>query len=462
MEADSTLTGALEKSSDPALPPEAESHSASDETFFNADFEKLAARARAADVVFREVEWGEKPKFWYTAAELDFPRGASVRTVRFQSEEVPRVLDLDFEKYRFVPRYAGLVHTTTGLVECALTWSQSLMNRGSVTSIWQVPGVDVDETSPLKTGEKVASYEIPSGWRLSVAGSDVRMEVSPASEPFGLLFGRFGMGSGVTFKIQHDHGPSGPRAGDLLGTFGEDWMLDLELKYHLGTTLAREGERRPSSNSATSVSTTPPDFPKLQYQADAGAFYWYGVSAGEFPLLQYLAFYQVLEYFFSSFTRSATLSRMRSQLKDPAFELTSDQAMGMLIETTRTVHAGLKHESDQLRQTLFECIEPDALRLFIRSDPALVEHFLGAKQKVKGTRTLRLDSDDDDIRNQVSERIYKVRNRIVHTKSGADEFGLELLLPISDEMAFLAPEVKLVRWLAQRALIHGARIRPQP
>jgi hypothetical protein len=123
------------------------------------------------------------------------------------------------------------------------------------------------------------------------------------------------------------------------------------------------------------------------------------------------------------------------------------------------VHAGLKRESDQLQHTLNESVEPEALRNFLRSDQSLIDHFMGAKQKIKGTRPLRLEVDGEDIRAQVADRVYKVRNRIVHTKSGAEEFGLELLLPASGETKYLGPEVELVRWLAQRAMIHGSRLR---
>jgi hypothetical protein len=424
--------------------------------FHSASFEELAKRALAAGFGFREVDWGRGSKYKYTSAEMDFPRADGVGTVRLMEHDVPKLLKLDFESWRFSGVYQALVDTTTGRIECGLTISVS--PSAGTDSVWELPGVEVAADSPLRTEEALEDYAVPAGWKMSVSNSSVSMELSPKSDHFELLYGRYGS-SGVTLKILHNDGADGPRVDELLGTFAEDFLLDLEMKFNLGTTLARQTERRKRPENTRSRNTALPEFPRLQYQQDAAAFYWYGLSASEFPLLQYLAFYQVLEYFFSSFTRSATLGRLRSQLKDPGFDLNDDQTLGVLIDSTKTVHAGLKRESDQLQHTLNESVEPEALRNFLRSDQSLIDHFMGAKQKIKGTRPLRLEVDGEDIRAQVADRVYKVRNRIVHTKSGAEEFGLELLLPASGETKYLGPEVELVRWLAQRAMIHGSRLR---
>lgn len=427
--------------------------------YFNEDFERLAVRAAAANIVYREVEWGEKPKFWYTSAELDFPRGRGVRTIRLLSHDVPRALGFEFEEYSFSTRYDAIFNQTTGLIEAALTWSPATSPRSSSDqrAAWNLPGVELEEHSPLKTGEPLDRRETPGGWRLKVESADVAIELSPRSDIFSVLVGRYAS-AGVTLKIQHMSGANGPRVDELLGGIGQDFMMMLELRFGTGATLAEVPERAEPMPELSRESAGALGFPDLEFSKEPLAFYWYGVSATEFPLLQFLAFYQVLEYYFSLFTRRDTINRMRSLLKDPGFDRADDQSVGLLIEATRTAHAGLKQEADQLQRTILECTEIGALERFLRAPDERYEHFVGAKQRVRGVHPLRLDAEED-LRDQVATRIYKIRNRIVHTKSAAEESGLELLLPVSDESRFLGPEVELVRWLAQRALVHGARLR---
>lgn len=428
--------------------------------FPDENFRSLFDRAKAAGIPYRQRQSSfRKGEHTFWTAELDMPRGNGVRTIRISDHDLKRFLKFPFEDYRFSSTYVAIFDTTTGAVEAALTTSFAIYAGVGLTTIWELPGVEVDDNSPLRNPDSIEVFDMPTGWRLRVDGESIEMEVSPASDAFLAFQSRQISTSRLTLKVKHQAGASGPRADKLLEGHAEDFLLDLELKYHTGFTLARALDGALFAEFGESPSSLVPSFPKLQYQPEARAFYWYGVSAESFPLLRYLAFYQVLEFFFASFSRRAALSRVRAQLKDPAFDPRDDRALSILIDSTKTAHAGLKREAEQLEDTIMDCVEPEALRSFIRSQQPRVDHFLGAKQPIKGTRPLRLDDEDQEIRSQVADRVYRIRNRIVHTKQVAEESGLELLLPTSEETRFLGPEVELVRWLAQRALIHGARER---
>jgi len=425
-------------------------------------FVDLAARARAAGFEYREVEYRPASTRRFRRAELGLPRGNGTRTVRVLEEAVSSILAIPFEKYRFSNKYNAIFHIDTGAVECALTWSPAL-TRGRVSEgggIWELPGAEIDDDSPIRTGEKTDSvYGVPAGWRLRVANSEVSLELSPYSKDWVGLHGRWGPGSGVSLKVKHANGNAGPRAHELLDSFGQDFMMELELKYDLGTALATDRFAGIMSRPNLKSEGPAPAFPTLSFHSDAMDFYWYGVSAYEFPLLQYLAFYQVLEYYFAQFTRAAVANRVRTQLKNPAFDLKSEKDIGVLISTTRPAHAGLKQESEQLRLAMSECVEPNALRNFLNEDEQRLAYFTATKQKVGDVKPLRMGAADMELLDQVSERVYRVRNRIVHTKSIAEEAGFELLLPTSEEARYMGPEIELVMWLARRALVHGASFR---
>jgi hypothetical protein len=43
-------------------------------------------------------------------------------------------------------------------------------------------------------------------------------------------------------------------------------------------------------------------FPKFEYDKEPMEMYWHAVSAYHMPLLQYLAYYQILEYYFTKYS----------------------------------------------------------------------------------------------------------------------------------------------------------------
>lgn len=419
--------------------------------FPNDKYEELAARATKAgrNFALRPVDATSGRK--YVVFELGFPCGSGEKAINLiNTRRVEEMLQVPFESYRLSVNHEAIIDTSTGRVEAALVsrTRPRPLNRGAV---WELPGVDIDDDSPLKTGAELPSYATPTGWRLIVANDELEIEVSPKTAMFEATYPY----PELTLKIQHAQGAARPRADRLLDEYAADFLLDLDLKYGPGLTLLRT---RATSGKAIlpAIPDTAPRFPSLRYSPEASALYWYGASAIGFPMLQYLAYYQVLEFFFSSFTRRAVVERLRSRLKDPRFDLRVDTDIDSLIDATKTAHAGMKNELDQLRHTLSDCITPEAVREFIRSEESLSNHFLTAKSKIRGTAAIRLDTDDDDLLRQLADRVYRVRNRIVHTKAGAEEIGLDLLLPSSTESNELWPEVELVKFLAQSALVHGA------
>ena len=62
-------------------------------------------------------------------------------------------------------------------------------------------------------------------------------------------------------------------------------------------------------------------FSFAQYEQAPLDLYWYARSVDRMPLLQYLAFYQVLEYFMPSCSQRETISKVRELLAGPTFSL---------------------------------------------------------------------------------------------------------------------------------------------
>jgi hypothetical protein len=111
-------------------------------------------------------------------------------------------------------------------------------------------------------------------------------------------------------------------------------------------------------------------------------------------------------------------------------------------------------ERSQLRAVVKACGDPDLIRDLLSMNQQRGEYFV-RKKGGPARQVLRPEMSDEDLLDAVSERVYEIRCRIVHTKdSNADE---ERLLPFSQEADGLLPDIELVEDLARAALVASSR-----
>src|SRR5690349_6512804 len=104
-------------------------------------------------------------------------------------------------------------------------------------------------------------------------------------------------------------------------------------------------------------------YPKTEFDDEPLSLYWYARSAFGIPLLQFLAFYQVVEFYFPIYSQAEARRRARAILKEPTFRPDRDADVGRLLSSLHLSRAGTYgDERSQLRATLNECVQPDALR----------------------------------------------------------------------------------------------------
>ena len=211
----------------------------------------------------------------------------------------------------------------------------------------------------------------------------------------------------------------------------------------------RRGRER--SSQATGI-----QYPKTQFDAAPLSLYWYARSAAGMPLLQFLAFYQVIEFYFPIYSKSEAQRRLKAILKDPTFRGGRDADVARLLSAIQISRSGgFGDERSQLRATLAECCDSDGLRRFIEEDKERRDFFL-TKCKSLPYHKIPLSNLSADVRGDVADRIYDIRCKIVHTKSDSRDGDVELLLPFSAEAEQLAYDIELAQYLAQQILIAGS------
>ncbi|QCR19566.1 hypothetical protein [Agrococcus sp. SGAir0287] len=421
----------------------------------NGVLEQLLERAKQADikVEVRDLP-GTKERRRNTFAMVYLPNGRHERRVLAFPSSFQSLLDEHFEDFVVLGDYVAVVSKSTGAIEAALT-ARSPAGRNIVAhQLRRLPGI-------VKNGESDPEVALPldqddaglsrasslDDWSLSVSNEGVSVTLSAATKAFSTLFDP-GPTVKVTGVVTSDH----DTALEALERYANGFVFDLDVVYGVPVQIARKSLA--SRQRRQEAPEHPPAFPRNHYAAQALELYQYGRSASGLPLLEYLAYYQAIEHFFPFFAREQTVNAVRTQLLHPGFDARDDAALYKLINLAGPGGRSGPGEKEQLRATVRACVEEADLKDFIQSLPEYTDHFCSKQQSVKGIGVINIDNSND-LRDQVADRIYALRCRIVHAKQDGGGHA-DVLLPSSRETESLQADVELVRLVAQRALIARA------
>jgi len=170
------------------------------------------------------------------------------------------------------------------------------------------------------------------------------------------------------------------------------------------------------------------------------------------PLLQFLAYYQTIEFYFPIYSSAEAQRRIKNILKNPTFRYDRDTDVGKILSAIKGIGPGYGDERSQLRATFNECLDSTSLRAFIMEYP---ERGTVLSSRIKGLtdHKIAISVATSDLRNDVADRIYDIRCKIVHTKSGSSDSEVELLLPFSKEAESLFHDIELIQYCAREVLI---------
>ncbi|MBQ0849556.1 hypothetical protein J8N05_15245 [Streptomyces sp. BH-SS-21] len=409
---------------------------------------------------------------------VGFPNGREKRWQIVTPADAKDLLLADFPVFTYLGDFDAVLFNSSQTVEAAIRSDisyQAFFDLPGVRKIEppqpELPGLEDDVDEESRFGSRI---QINDAWVLDFSPTpdrpDLRVQIGSASRNFSAVSDRKrrrltardrpplpgGLGRFPTLRISGMQVTRHDDALDLLKRISGAIFFELDLQYGVAASIipsfASELARRKGRVQREKNQQLPRN-PQNQYPEKPLSLYRYGRSSG-IPLLEYLAYYQVLEYFFPSFSHRDTLARLRNELLDPRFRADDDSNLVRIIGLTAGTGKAFGSERDQLRSTIAGCVTEGHLRDFIASDDILHEHFSG-KQKIKDVTHLNLADTRNDFLTAVANRVYDIRCRIVHTK---DDGGgaADLLLPFTKEAEDLGPDIELVKYLAQKVLIAGA------
>lgn len=405
----------------------------------------LAERCKTAGIRLEEVAApDEEPRL-----RVGMKCGRNTRWLGLWSDEsINQLLSIPFEKFVYLSDLEAICSYSDGTIEAAI---RPLAPAFAPTSSMYRRLFGFDSPTDQFNFESAKIFVPATQEGLP------SIEISPASEVFNRLSrwpGRLRM----TLKIAGCHATTHDSALALLNKVAGSVLFQLDLLTDVPIGLERErrrfgGGRRPKQNPSQATEL---QYPKTQFDNAPLSLYWYARSAAGMPLLQFLAFYQVIEFYFPIYSQSAAQRKLKAILKDPTFRGDRDTDIARLLAAIHISRNGaFGDERSQLRATLVECSDSDALRQFLESDAERKDFFLN-KAKSSPYHKIPLANHSADLRSDAADRIYDIRCKIVHTKTDSRDGDVELLLPFSPEAEQLSFDIELVQHLAQLVLVAGS------
>jgi hypothetical protein len=374
----------------------------------------------------------------FAITTVEFRNGRRTRTVYIGAEEAAdALLAFRLEDIVFLGDYSAICSYKEGWVEAAVRPHGVGPARGLIAR------KSIFGSAIKPNSEEPAEIEIsgPNGLVLRLTEKHGCLYWLDYGAPIYLRI----EGVGIT---EHD------KAVNLLEDLSNSLFMQVDFRFDSALTLGKG--RYPLRRSPRSRGKLDEDtqlvFPRFIYERNPSSLYWYARSATSMPLLQFLAFYQCIEFFFPQYSRQETIAKIKNVLKDPAFDGTKDSSINVVLNVTMEGRRGsFLEERQQLSATLKHCVNAGALRDFLNETEERRRYYGSDYKKISDKRIVF--SEDSGIVDQTAERIYDIRCKVVHTKSLDGGEGDAMILPFSAEADLLMTDVELIRFLARRVLI---------
>lgn len=373
---------------------------------------------------------------------IHMPCGRETRNVYLMDEDdLQAVSIIKFEELSFIAGYEAICNYQVGTIEALLLAPPEAMSAFLGSRVLARIGIT---TQAGKGSSLTLKDSGATGLAIKIARKSATISALTSNND------KLGLSISITGCSIADQ----EAATKLLERTANAVLFDIEHQKGLNFNLIRKsaGRRRlsPIKNDGAI------EFPRNEYEAAPMALYWYARSATNMPLLQFLALYQVIEFYYPTYYNAELSRKIKSVIKSPSFRADRETDLARLISIIKSKGGGNGSEREQLRATLKECLANETIEEFLAADEERAKFFL-SKAKGISSSLINPQNKQTELYIQVSDRVYEVRCKIVHTKGDEHDGELELLLPYSKEAEKLGYDIELIRFVAQSVLICSAK-----
>lgn len=384
--------------------------------------------------------------------KIEIAKGRNFSHLTLNEEAAEKILEYvpDFFKYKFVEGYEAIWSADHGTLECEIELPhgrfpfQKLIRENANS---QEDGVFVIPS--FKNGVDI---EISTGTNAFALFTLLR---DSFYRPFR-QFERIKEYS-VTIKMKGLQITRHEEALTLVEKICAAICFQIDCKTELPVMLSFERKVRSERRQSKSLADLELAQIKYIYDTEALSLYWYAQSAYGMPLLKYLALYQVIEFYFPVYSEMEAQKKIRNILKDPNFNAQNDKEIAKVLNIVKfnTSAGAFGNELSQLKATIKHCIDLSHIRSWLQEPQERDDHFRSKNAKRLSEYTINSKVEDEALLDQIVQRIYNIRCRIVHTK-GIDG-NLDVLHPQAKELAFIEYDIELANFITHRVMISSSQ-----
>lgn len=416
-----------------------------DETEAEFDAAVMAIKERCALSKLEIIE--DSNVFMYSNEyTIKIPQGRGHREVNIWNASQARAIEaIAFENVKFIAGYHAIYVPADNLIEVLIRPANISFYRHIRSRIFP----DVTH----KHGDNARQHIVVDDEH----GHSISL--GQASPTFYALLQSYMSPESLTLTLKGFGCATHEIALSTLERISDTYLLQFDFVTGIAFGLGRTREYTTSS-TATSQAVHALEsmvFPSLEYDHAPASLYRYGRSASSMPLLQYLAYYQVVEFYFPTYSDLVARKKVRNILKDPAFRPDREADINQLLRAAQPRTMGYVTERAQLKSTISECVDKATLIEFIEKDASRADFFKNPNKKSRHTKLSILDSKAEII-DELADRIYDIRCEIVHTKeAGGGNGNQSRILPYSAEADQLEHDISVMQYVAQRVLIASSQ-----
>lgn len=200
-------------------------------------------------------------------------------------------------------------------------------------------------------------------------------------------------------------------------------------------------------------------FPFKHYNQKLVKYYYQGVSC-DIPFAQYLAFYHVAEYFFQSIAEDDAFTKIEEFITHPSFSPHKKEDIRRFYSTVkRIMHTQKESDLWDEKTGFLLCLKRyipdlDVLKTTINTiDSSALDYYKTTEVSFTDAGCkVNFDANSDNIYANIHNRVYSIRNAIVHSKEG-ERLKYE---PFKHDRE-LAKEIPLIRAIAEEIIINTSK-----
>lgn len=253
---------------------------------------------------------------------IEIKNGRKFRSVYIANEEeAAQLLGVSLENIVFLGQYAAICSYRDGWIEAAVrahgvgrTWAgRNAIARNKIFGVVGSQGRESGEIEIAGAGGVVLRLTEKRG----------TLSLLDYTSPIYLRI----EGVGIT---EHD------KALNLLEDLSNSLFMQIDFRFDSPLALARDRSalRRSTKMAGRLDEDNQLAYPRFSYEQSPSSLYWYARSATSMPLLQFLAYYQCIEFFFPRYSRQEAISKIKNTLKDPAFDPNRDSCIDSILNAT--------------------------------------------------------------------------------------------------------------------------------